>query len=147
MRFQYLRDPLFLCCVAAYFVNRFALKPTCDWPFLHSYLNDLICIPFWVPIMLLLMRKLRLRDNDGSPASWEILVPLLMWSAVFELWVPHVRGFEGLATSDPFDVTAYAAGAFGAAIWWRMYYRREPHHGAREMRPSCCMSPDRGGIL
>ena len=62
MRFRYLRDPLFLACVVVYFVNRFVLKAVWEAGFVHTHLNDLICVPFWVPIMLWVERRsLKLR--------------------------------------------------------------------------------------
>ena len=74
MRFLYLRDPLFLACVATYFVNRFVLKNIWHDGFVHAHLNDLICIPFWVPIMLFAQRTLRLRPDDHSPRPAEIII-------------------------------------------------------------------------
>ena len=51
MRFLYLYR-LFLFCVLSYFVNRWVFKAYWTSGFVHEHLNDLICIPFWVPIML-----------------------------------------------------------------------------------------------
>ena len=75
MPFLYLRDPLFLLCVGLYFVNRFILKQIWLSGFVHEHLNDLICIPFWLPIMLFVQRRLRLRDGDESPRPSEIMSP------------------------------------------------------------------------
>jgi hypothetical protein len=36
MPFAYLRDPLFRLCFASYFLNRWALRPWCDWTLLHA---------------------------------------------------------------------------------------------------------------
>jgi hypothetical protein len=122
MRFRYLRDPLFLTCLVLYFVNRLLLKPLLPWTFLHSYLNDVICIPFWVPIMLLLMRGCHLRHDDGPPRSHEVLIPLMLWSLVFEVWLPQTETFRRLATADHLDVLSYTAGALLAGVFWRYYY-------------------------
>ena len=124
MVFKYLRDPLFLFCMALYFVNRFVLKPLVPSPFFHNHLNDVICIPFWVPIMLYLMRKCRLRGDDDPPKSHEILVPLVLWSMVFEVWLPNTSLFHGLAVPDRMDVLSYASGALMAAIFWSWFYRK-----------------------
>ncbi len=120
--FRYLRDPLFLVCVAGYFVNRFVFKPYIPNEFSQGYLNDLICIPFWVPIMLAGMRRTGLRPDDAPPRAAEILVPLLLWSFLFELWLPRTDLFRGIAISDQLDILAYAAGALGAALVWRLSY-------------------------
>ena len=76
MRFLYLRDPLFLLCVLTYFVNRFVLKAIWTTGFIHEHLNDLICLPFWVPILLFAQRRVGLRDNDDPPRSAELVIPL-----------------------------------------------------------------------
>jgi hypothetical protein len=129
MPFKYLRDPLFVFCVVLYFINRWWLKPLFPGGFFSYYLNDLICIPFWVPIMVWGMHKLGLRDNDSPPQWDEILIPLLMWSALFEIWLPQTRIFMHLAHSDPIDILAYATGACLATLFWNRHYRCRTEHG------------------
>ena len=124
MRFLYLKDPLFIFCVALYFVNRWVLKPYLPNEFSKSFLNDVICIPFWVPIMLFGMRKLKLRQDDLPPQGYEILIPLFIWSWVFEIYLPSVPFFKHLATSDYQDILCYTVGAFLAAIFWKIWYRK-----------------------
>ena len=46
--------------------------------FSRDSLNDVICIPFWVPIMLFIMKKAGLRREDGPPTGSEILIPLIL---------------------------------------------------------------------
>ncbi len=123
MRFRYLTAPLFLFCLVLYFLNRFLIKRFVPGGFFHDHLNDLICIPFWVPIMVLLLRKVGLRGNDDPPGADEILIPLVMWSAIFELYLPHVRHFERLATADPTDILFYTLGALAASVIWQVTYR------------------------
>jgi hypothetical protein len=124
MRFAYLRDPLFLGSALVYLVNRLVLKPLLPNAFCHSYLNDLLCLPLWVPVMLWIMRRLGLRNHDGPPDLHEILVPLILWSIVFEVLLPEVPGFTGLAVSDHVDVLFYAAGGLLAAGFWATWYRQ-----------------------
>jgi len=126
MRFQYLKDPLFLFCVTLYFVNRWVFKPHFPGDFLHNSLNDVICIPFWIPIMLFLMRKIHLRGDDVPPRGSEILIPLIIWSWFFEIVLPCVPFFKHLATSDYHDVLSYTEGALVAAIFWKIWYRQKP---------------------
>ena len=123
MRFRYLRDPLFLGCVTLYFVNRLLLKRFVAGGFFHDHLNDLICIPFWVPIMVFLMRKTGLRRDDLPPHADEILIPLILWSAIFELYLPHVRYFSHLAVADSADVLYYAVGGLLASVVWQVTYK------------------------
>jgi hypothetical protein len=123
MRFRYLADPLFLVCFAGYFVNRWFIKPHVTGGFWHDHLNDLICIPFWVPPMLWLMRRLHCRQDDAPPRGHEILIPLLLWSLWFEVLAPMADLFHGLDRADPKDVLWYTVGALAAALFWRLWYR------------------------
>ena len=122
MRFRYLRDPLFLLCVATYFVNRLVLKSVWKDGFAHEHLNDLICIPFWVPIMLFAQRRLGLRD-DAPPRPGELVIPLVLWSWVFEILLPAIDRVRDRFVADHLDVMYYALGALGAGIFWRWWYR------------------------
>jgi len=116
-KFRYLLDPLFLACVALWFLNRFAIKPNCGFIFFHAWLNDLICIPFWVPVMLAGMRLARLRRHDGPPTFAEIGIPLVLWSWWFEIYLPNLAGSRHYA--DPWDIVAYSSGAVFAYWFWR----------------------------
>lgn len=68
-------------------------------------------------------RKCRLRDHDGSPRAHEILVPLVLWSAIFEICLPLLAVPGVVRVADHVDVLAYTCGAALAAMFWRMYYR------------------------
>jgi hypothetical protein len=122
VRFLYLRDPLFLVCVATYFINRFVLKVIWKEGFVHEHLNDLICIPFWVPIMLFIQRKLGMRADDSSPRPGELVIPLIVWSWTFEILLPAIPSLSHAFVADHLDVLAYAAGALGAGLFWRWWY-------------------------
>ena len=122
MPFLYLRDPLFLVCVATYFVNRLVLKKIWTSGFVHEHLNDLICIPFWVPIMLFAQRRLGLRDQDGRPSASELVIPLVIWSWMFEIILPRTEFFGNWCVADYLDVMYYALGALLAALFWRWWY-------------------------
>lgn len=111
VRFLYLRDPLFLTCVFVYFLNRWVLKAYGTSGFIHAHLNDVICIPFWAPIMLCLQRRLGFRESDGPPFLSEILLPLFVWSWMFEIYLPRTALFEGRAISDYLDIVYYSLGA------------------------------------
>lgn len=59
------------------------------------------------------------------PEAYEIAIPLVMWSAVFEVLLPATNAWSGRAVADPYDVFCYSAGALGAACFWRLWYRRQ----------------------
>jgi len=122
--FRYLRDPLFLTCIIVYAINRCIIKPYLPNEFSRSYLNDCLCLPMWVPVMLLVMRKLRLRTDDSPPDSVELIVPLILWSLVFERYLPATSFFSRYATSDYHDVFCYTAGGLFAANFWKWWYLR-----------------------
>lgn len=123
MRYRYLRDPLFIACVILYFLNKHLLKQVWHDGFVHSHLNDLICIPFWVPIMLWTQARLGLRPVPSIPSGLEVLVPAVLWSIVFELWLPNTATFAKVCTADPVDALCYVAGAAGAMVFWNWWYR------------------------
>ena len=79
--FRYCLDPVFITATALYLVNRFAIKPFVPLgvtPFFAWYVNDLLCIPFCLPPLLYVYRRLALRDAAGFPTKWEILGHLVI---------------------------------------------------------------------
>ena len=133
MRFKYLHDPLFLVCVILYVSNRLFLKHTLGIPFLYEYLNDLICIPFFVPIMVYFMRIIKIRRHDTPPTTYEIFIPLFIWSVLFEILLPQSTFWKHWVTGDPYDVVWYSIGACVAAWYWHYSYR-EPRIITRKER-------------
>jgi hypothetical protein len=124
MQFQFLKDPLFLASLVIYLANKWIAKPYFPNSFSSNYLNDLICIPFWVTIMLWFMSKLRLRKGKAPPDAIEIAVPLVIWSWVFEAFLPRTALFKGLEVSDHVDILCYAVGGLLAGVFWKVWYGR-----------------------
>lgn len=122
MRFRYLKDRLFLFCLVTYFVNRWFIKPHVHGGFFHTSFNDCICIPFWVPIMLSAMRRLRLRTHDQPPTFAEIGIPVAMWSYVFKVWLPYAHWLSRRPAADPTDILCFAAGGLFAILFWDRWY-------------------------
>ncbi len=120
--YRYVRDPLFVACLVLYAANRWLLKPLVPVGFFHDHLNDLICIPFWVPLMLWSLRRLGLRGDDDPPRWYEVIFPLVVWSAVFELLLPRMPLYRHLAIGDPADILFYTLGALGSALYWKWWY-------------------------
>ena len=124
-KFGYLKDHLFLITVSIYFLNRYIVKPLTVGriSFFHSYLNDLICIPFWLPIVLFLTRLVRLRDHDEPPDFYELSFYLLIWSVMFEVVGPLYGKYYNYPVADPWDVVCYALGCVIAGIYWNFEMR------------------------
>lgn len=115
--FRYLRDRLFLTCVALYAVNRWVVKPRlgAGEHFLRGHFNDLLVIPCALPPLLLLHRLLGLRRTDSAPQGGEIALHLLIWSLFFEVLAPAL---VASARADAWDVAAYCAGGLAAWAFW-----------------------------
>jgi hypothetical protein len=116
--FRYIFDPLFIASLALYALNHFLLKPHFNWRFLHDHLNDLLCIPVWVPVMLLIQRTLKLRSRDDPPRPPEVLIAVVCWSWMFEVSLPGIRLGQSWCTPDPVDITCYALGGIVALLIW-----------------------------
>lgn len=130
MRFQYLKDPLFLACFGTYWVHRFAADFGFSTPLLRSYLNDLVCMGFWIPIMLWTQRVLKLRAHDDPPHSYEVVIPLVLWAVVFEVILPMTSLWNDRTIPDPFDVLCYAVGGLAAVLFWGWWYRSREQEAA-----------------
>ena len=116
--FRYVLDPVCVCSAALFAANRWCLKPLDIAPaFTHGYVNDLLCLPIFVPVSLLLQRWLRVRQNDRPPRAWEIAQHWVVFSIVFEVVLPRLPAFR--STADVWDVIAYAIGGLLAWSVWR----------------------------
>lgn len=124
MRFGYLRDRVFLFCVVVYILSWVLRHVGVHGWLLDGYLNDLLCVGFWVPIMLMGMRRVGWRRHDGMPTAGEVLMAVAVWSWMYEWWLPRVWDWPTPMVADPFDVTAYAVGGFLAMLAWRWRYER-----------------------
>lgn len=105
---------MFLVGCAAYAVNRWLLEPRLGSPFLHGHFNDLWLIPCALPPLLWAHQGLRWRGH-GPPTGTEIVSHLVLWSALFEWWGPHLIS---RATGDLWDVGCYWVGGLLAWAWW-----------------------------
>lgn len=123
MPFLYLRDPLFLCCFSLYWLNRLAEHYGFGTRLTESYLNDVICVPFLLPMLLWGQRQLRLRHHDRPPTYVEVVIPMLIWAYLFEVYLPGTERWRGLAIADPVDVFCYAIGGLASWVYWQRSYR------------------------
>ena len=130
--FRYAADPVCVGAVLLYAVNRWALKPHgVGGAFTHGYLNDVLCLPLFLPPILFAQRLLRLRRHDGRPRLWEVLQHWLVFSLVFEVVLPrYPQWFR--TTADPLDVVAYLAGGL---VRGRCGHRARPGADGRRNVP------------
>lgn len=115
-RFRYARDPVCLAACAAYAANRWLVPLDFKSVFLRSYFSDTLLIPAALPLILWVHQRLKWRPSEAWPTWTEILMHWAVWSVAAELVGPH---FFARAHGDPWDVVAYAAGAFAAGLIWR----------------------------
>ncbi len=117
------RDALWLASVALVVLNKVWIKPNFSGVLWHSFLNDLLCLPVWMPFCVWAFARLKLRDSS-PPRALEIAVCLLFWSIVFEVVLPRTTIFGRFGPGDPLDVLAYAIGGFFGWLWWQHLQRR-----------------------
>jgi hypothetical protein len=122
-RFRYFADPICIACLIIYPINRWYLKPhhIGGW-FTHGYLNDVMCLPLFLPMILYAQRLLALRRHDGWPRWWEMLQHWVIFSIVFEVVLPRLPQWFA-HTNDPWNVAAYLAGGVVAEIFWKVSER------------------------
>jgi len=124
--FRYYTDPVCIACLIIYPVNRWYLKPhhIGGW-FTHGYLNDVMCLPLFLPMILYVQRLVGLRTHDGYPRWWEILQHWVIFSVVFELILPTMPGVF-THTQDPWNAVAYLVGGVLAGMIWNWRQSRMP---------------------
>jgi hypothetical protein len=123
--FRYFADPVCIACLIIYPINRFYLKPhhIGGW-FTHGYLNDVMCLPLFVPMILYLQRILGVRTHDGYPRIWELLQHWAIFAIVFQAILPRYPKLF-ITAGDPYDMIAYAAGGIIGWVIWHFESRRE----------------------
>ena len=104
--FQYLADPACIVSLLLYALNRHVLKPhhIGGW-FTHGYLNDVLCLPLFVPMILYVQRHLGLRPHDGYPTLWELFQNWAAFRIVFQVVIPRYPKIF-IAAGDPRDILA-----------------------------------------
>ncbi len=74
--------------------------------------------------MLYLQQKMGLREDNTPPKPYEIIIPIIIWSWIFEVFLPLNSIMEQLAIADPDDIICYGLGGLIAGIIWRWFYRK-----------------------
>lgn len=103
-----LRHPVFLASVFLTAANAALERTGHPLPFLHAYLDDLVCFPVVLSLALAFLRSF-VTAADYRLSKAHIVLAVVYFSFLFEWLLPRISGNY---TSDPLDVLAYAAGAF-----------------------------------
>ena len=120
--FAYVDDPICIASMAIYLINRLLLKPHhVGGRLVHDYLNDLLCLPIFLPIILRLQAALGIRRGNRHPTLAELLHNWVVFSVLYEFVFPKLSAFS--TTADPWNSVAYLIGGLLAYGGWRRLYR------------------------
>ena len=123
--FRYLADPICIAALIIYPINRFVLKPhhIGGW-FTHGYLNDVLCLPLFVPMILYFEHIIGLRKGRDFPRVWEIFQNFVAFTIVFQVITPRFpKTF--ITASDPWDILAYFIGGALAGWYWHVAKKKD----------------------
>ncbi|MFD2999819.1 magnesium citrate secondary transporter [Pontibacter toksunensis] len=102
-----LQHPLFLICLLLFCLNRMLeLGQVFLWP-LYAYLDDLLCLPLTLSLILAVQRAYFRNQSIAIPVK-HIFFAVAAYAVCFELLLPL---YKPLYTADVLDVLAYALGA------------------------------------
>jgi hypothetical protein len=134
--FRYLADPLCVAALLLYALNRWFLKPHgIGGSFIHDYLNDLLCLPLFLPVILWCQATLGIRCHDQPPTIFEVLHNWIVFALIYEVVLPRLPVFR--TTADAWDAAAYLAGGLLAWVCWRAkdkLFRRNAWRFSRSRR-------------
>ncbi len=100
-----LSNPVFLLAVVLATVNQILEKGFGIFiPLIHSYLDDLLCLPI---VLTLGLAAYRFFWPNYRLTTWHMLPVLLVYSVYFEIYLPSVTAN---ATADIVDVVMYTIG-------------------------------------
>jgi hypothetical protein len=111
-----LRHPLFLLCALLFCLNRaLELGQVYIWP-LYAYLDDLLCLPLTLSVILAAQRAY-FKDDEMTVPLAHIAFAVTAFSLFFEVLLPL---YKKLYTADVLDIGAYALGA----VFFQVYMNR-----------------------
>ena len=120
--FRYLNDPICVVSMMIYALNRWVLKPhhIGGW-LVHDYLNDLLCLPIFLPIILRLQSAMALRRQNLPPTLFEVFHNWVVFSVLYYFVFPKLSAFSSVA--DPWNSVAYLIGGLASYVFWKHFYR------------------------
>jgi predicted neutral ceramidase superfamily lipid hydrolase len=103
-----LKNKLFLLSSLLFTINQLLEKGFGIFiPFVHAYLDDILCMPVVLTLTLFLIRKI-IKTPDYQLSKKQIIFALIYFSVVFEVFLPQ---YSEKYTADILDVMAYVIGA------------------------------------
>jgi hypothetical protein len=101
-----LLHPVFIAAVVLAAANQFLELAGIYLPFVHSYLDDLLCFPI---ILGTGLANYRLAYPEYRLANWHIWPLFVVVVFLFELYLPQT---SSAYTADPLDVLFYLGGIY-----------------------------------
>ncbi|MFL5729784.1 MAG: magnesium citrate secondary transporter [Cytophagaceae bacterium] len=103
-----LKDPYFLFFCFLFAANKVVELNGIFIPFIHSYMDDLICLPVLSTITLFVFREFIYGTDDYFFPLFYLITAVVMLTVVFEIILPaSTKGH----TADLWDILAYSLGA------------------------------------
>jgi len=108
-----LLHPVFIASVLLAATNQLLERNGIFLPFIHSYLDDLLCFPIVLTVGLAGYRLLY-RDDAYTLGPWQAWTAVVLYAVMFE-WV--LPSYSPVYTADVFDGVAYVVGT-GVFLRW-----------------------------
>ncbi len=100
-----LLNPLFIIAVVLAGANQLAERLGIHIPVIHSYLDDILCLPIVLTVGL---AAYRIIIPNYTLSRWHIWSLVVMLTVIFEVYLPTT---SNLYTADFLDPVAYSIGA------------------------------------
>lgn len=113
--------PIFLVAVLLAATNQLLERNGIFLPFIHSYLDDLLCFPIVLTVGLAGYRLIH-QDDSYTLGPWQVWATVVLYAVMFE-WV--LPSYSPIYTADALDVLAYAV---GTVVFLRWVNRRSDDH-------------------
>lgn len=107
-----LLHPLFILASLLFLLNQFLESRQIFLPYIHAYLDDLLCFPIVLTLTLSLLRKIY-QNPHFRFTTMQIVFAVAYFSLVFEVILPY---FSANYKGDVWDVVAYS---LGAKVFWK----------------------------
>lgn len=104
-----LKNKLFIFSIVLFVLNQLLEKQFEIYvPLLHTYLDDLLCMPVVLTLSLYILQLL-LKNEQFRLTKFQVIIAVVYFAVMFELILP---AFSIKYTSDVLDIAVYGIGAF-----------------------------------